>query len=83
MFPAVLFIFSIGFANQEIPPSLRVLKLAPHKTEIPVISKTCLNINEELNIQNYSSGPVTDADLEISELIKNRLKTTKFLVQQN
>ena len=38
--------------------------------------KTCLNINEELNIQNYSSGPVTDADLEISELIKNRLKTT-------
>ena len=39
----VLFIFSIGFANQEIPPSLRVLKLAPHKTEIPVKSKTCLN----------------------------------------
>jgi len=38
--------------------------------------RNCLNINKELNIQNHTSGPVTDADLEISELIKNRLQTT-------
>ena len=32
------------------------------------------NFKKKLNIKDHISGPVTDADLEINKLIKNRIK---------